>query len=123
MPDDGRRRELIDGVLLVSPSPTNVHQIIAAELYQELKLSCPENLSVTQAVEVDLSPTRAFIPDVLATTMQAAKLLPAKFTAEQTLLDVVIVSTSSIALDPITKPALYAAAGIPCYWRGGGPRG
>ena len=29
LPDDGRRREIIDGALIVSPSPTNIHQVIA----------------------------------------------------------------------------------------------
>ena len=29
-PDDGPRRELLDGVLLVSPGPTHMHQLMAA---------------------------------------------------------------------------------------------
>ncbi|BCJ44240.1 hypothetical protein Aiant_48970 [Actinoplanes ianthinogenes] len=33
------------------------------------------------------------------------------------MLAVEIVSPTSIAMDRITKPALYAAAGIPYYWR------
>jgi len=27
--NNGRRREIIDGALIVSPSPTNIHQVIA----------------------------------------------------------------------------------------------
>jgi hypothetical protein len=32
LPDDGRRRELLDGVLLMSRSPTRLHQTITARL-------------------------------------------------------------------------------------------
>ncbi len=58
LPEDGVRRELLDGVLLVSPSPTDIHQIIAARLMVALEETCPGDLQVTQAVEVRLSPRR-----------------------------------------------------------------
>jgi hypothetical protein len=32
MPDDGRRYELVDGVLVVSPRPTQVHQVAALRM-------------------------------------------------------------------------------------------
>src|SRR3954466_15590956 len=67
-PDDGVRRELIDGALHVSPSPTSVHQIIAMRLGVTLEQSCPEHLLVSQSNDVQLSPRRLFIPDVLVTT-------------------------------------------------------
>ncbi|MBL8960399.1 MAG: Uma2 family endonuclease, partial [Gemmatimonadetes bacterium] len=33
LPDDGKRYELVDGELLVSPSPSPAHQRVAAELH------------------------------------------------------------------------------------------
>ncbi|MBC8089522.1 MAG: Uma2 family endonuclease [Phycisphaerae bacterium] len=33
LPDDGRRYEVIDGELLVTPAPANVHKRAIAELY------------------------------------------------------------------------------------------
>ena len=85
VPEDGIRRELLDGVLLVSPTSTDVHQIIAGRLLVALEQTCPPDLQVTQGVEVRINSRRAFIPD----------------------------SPTSTSMDRITEPAPYAAAGIP----------
>ena len=46
LPDDGLRRELVDGVLLVSPAPRIPHQAVIAALYDLLRASCPPELTV-----------------------------------------------------------------------------
>jgi Uma2 family endonuclease len=53
---------------------------------------------------------------VLVTTDQAAKRGTGKYTPEEVVLAVEIVSPTSQSMDRITKPALYAQAGIPFYW-------
>jgi Uma2 family endonuclease len=116
LPDDGFRRELLDGVLLVSPSPTDVHQIIAMRLGVALEESCPPDLQVTQGVEVRISQRRSFIPDVLVATDEAAQRRARHYAPFEVVLAVEIVSPTSQSMDRITKPALYAAAGIPNYW-------
>ncbi|HEY7272290.1 MAG TPA: Uma2 family endonuclease [Actinoplanes sp.] len=117
LPEDGVRRELLDGALLVSPSPTSVHQIIAMRLMVALEQSCPRAYEVTQAVEVRISPRRSFIPDVLVVTDEAAQRALHRFAPHEVVLAVEIVSPTSQSMDRITKPALYARAGIPYYWR------
>ncbi|MEU4557578.1 Uma2 family endonuclease [Actinoplanes sp. NPDC023936] len=117
LPDDGLRRELLDGVLLVSPSPTDIHQIIVGRLMVALEESCPSDLQVTQGVEIRISPTRSFIPDVLVATDEAAQRRGRYYTPKEVVLAVEIVSPTSLAMDRVTKPALYASAGIPYYWR------
>jgi len=117
LPEDGVRRELLDGVLLVSPSPSSVHQIIAMRLGVALEQTCPPECQVTQAVEVRISPRRSFIPDVLVVTDEAAQRAPHRFAPHEVVLAVEIVSPVSQSMDRITKPALYAKAGIPYYWR------
>jgi Uma2 family endonuclease len=117
LPEDGLRRELLDGVLLVSPSPTDIHQIIAARLMVALEQSCPPDLQVTQSVEVRISPRRSFIPDVLVATDEAARRRARHYAPHEVILVIEIVSPTSQSMDRITKPALYAAAGIPYYWR------
>src|SRR6266550_9023983 len=37
LPDDGNRYELIDGVLFVTPAPSDVHQLVAGTLYARLR--------------------------------------------------------------------------------------
>jgi hypothetical protein len=36
MPDDGRRYELLDGALVVSPRPTTIHQFVAMRVLRAL---------------------------------------------------------------------------------------
>jgi Uma2 family endonuclease len=117
LPEDHRRFELIDGALIVSPSPTNIHQTIAARLVAVLEESCPADYDVTQAVEIRVSKTRSFIPDVLVTTAGAAARSPSKFAPHEVALVVEVVSPTSVTMDRITKADLYAQAGIPFYWR------
>ncbi|MFG1607461.1 Uma2 family endonuclease [Actinoplanes sp. NPDC049265] len=71
-PDDNVRRELLDGVLLVSPSPSRIHQTLAARLVVALEDFCPPDQAVTQNVDVRFSERRSFAPDVLVITAAAA---------------------------------------------------
>ena len=116
MPEDGVRRELLDGVLLVSPSPSRIHQMVAARLAVTLEESCPDHLAVSQANDVQINTRRLFVPDVLVITDEAARRPGGKFAASQVVLAVEIVSPSSQSMDSVMKPALYAKAGIPFYW-------
>ncbi|MER5701459.1 Uma2 family endonuclease [Micromonospora sp. NPDC002296] len=117
LPEDGRRRELLDGVLLVSPSPTRVHQTIAGRFMVALEEDCPDEYDVTQGVEVRINRTRSFIPDVLVTTSTAARRQSSRYEAHEVVLAVEIVSPSTRSIDRVLKPALYAQAGIPYFWR------
>src|SRR5579859_884100 len=54
IPDDGRRYELLDGVLIVSPRPTTIHQFVATRLASMLDRDCPEGLCVVAEPAVQL---------------------------------------------------------------------
>jgi Uma2 family endonuclease len=116
LPEDGVRRELLDGVLHISPFPSSVHQVIAARLLVALEATCPGYLFVSQANDVQISKRRLFSPDVLVTTFEAAERRSGKFAPQEVVLAVEIVSPSSQSMDRVVKPALYAKAGIPFYW-------
>jgi hypothetical protein len=46
LPDDGNRFELLDGVLLVAPAPSDVHQLVAFELTTRSRRICARATSV-----------------------------------------------------------------------------
>lgn len=117
LPDDGRRREILDGILLMSPSPTRLHQSIALRLGAALEESCPADLDVTQGVSVRISRKRSFIPDLLVTQLDAAVRDPSYYPPHELLLVVEIVSEGSRSIDRVLKPAMYAEADIPYFWR------
>src|SRR2546427_5808485 len=72
MPDDGYRHELIDGVLIVTPSPSFNHQDIAANLFIHLRQACPPELYVMIApFDIVLADDTVMIPDLLVARRDA----------------------------------------------------
>jgi hypothetical protein len=57
LPDDGLQYELLDGILLVSPAPIPVHQVVAGNIYLALRTGCPDGLRVLFA-PLDWQPDR-----------------------------------------------------------------
>src|SRR5260370_17387460 len=55
-PDDGRRYELLDGTLVVSPRPAIAHQRVGFRLAYVLEAACPDGLLVVPAPAVQISP-------------------------------------------------------------------
>jgi Uma2 family endonuclease len=117
LPEDGIRRELVDGVLHVSPSPTSRHQRAAMRLGAALDMSAPAEYTVLEGVEIKLAERLRYIPDLLAVTATAYGGDRCLYHPHEVALAVEIVSESSRGMDRILKPSHYAAAGIPCYWR------
>jgi Uma2 family endonuclease len=69
MPDDGRRYELLDGVLVVSPRPTTVHQAVAGRLHAILSRICPEGLLAVPEPALQLGPQSEFDPDLVVVSL------------------------------------------------------
>ena len=113
MPDDGHRYELFDGVLVVSPRPTTVHQYVAMRLATQLDRACPEDLCVVPEPAVQLDPQTEFDPDLVVVPLDEVG--DAKFTAPP-LLVVEIRSPSTALFDLNRKKAEYEKFGVPSYW-------
>src|SRR5262249_53500819 len=115
--EGGHRRELIDGVVPIGPHPGPLHQTVVGLLCARINGICPPEYEVTQGVEVRLTDRRCFIPDVEVVLANSAPRRASWFVPREVVIAVEIVAPTSLVMDRITKPALYAAAGIPYYWR------
>lgn len=117
MPDDGRRYEVLDAALIVSPAPDTLHQYVGDEFRVSLKAAAPPGVFVLTAVAVRIGEdTTTFIPDVVVTTVDP-RTRRRWLEAHEVLAVVEIVSPTSKRRDRVLKPNVYAAIGIPCYWR------
>ena len=113
MPNDGHRYELVDGVLVVSPRPTTVHQFVAMRLAAALDRACPDGLCVVPQPAVQLDPVTELSPDLVVVHLDDVG--DAKFTAPP-LLIVEVRSPSTALIDLNRKKAAYEKFGVPAYW-------
>ncbi|XVV05138.1 Uma2 family endonuclease [Actinosynnema sp. CA-248983] len=114
MPDDGRRYELVDGVLLVSPSPRPVHQRAVARLVIALTAVCPPDWEVLPApVDVVLAEDTVFIPDVVVGDRSA---FTTRALIGPPVLAVEVHSPRTRLVDLQLKRAKLEEAGCPHYW-------
>ncbi len=113
MPDDGRRYELLDGVLIVSPRPRVLHQEVAFELAVQLNSACPPELRVIPEPAVQLTRLTEFDPDIVV--IRQEHVLDAKL-VEPPLLIVEVRSPSTALIDLNRKKAAYQEFGVPSYW-------
>lgn len=114
MPDDGRRYELIDGVLIVSPAPVPRHQKIVGKLFVSLDQACPDDMHVfTAPLAVRPSRSTELQPDVLVTRDEdlTEKCLPVA-----PLLAVEVLSPSTAWNDLNGKKFAYERLGVRSYW-------
>ncbi len=110
--DDGHRYELIDGSLIVTPSPTWSHQVVSSNLLVHLALAnpAPDRFVVLHApYDVRLANDSVVQSDLLVfDTTEPDQSLP--------LLAVEILSPSTRHIDVGLKWSRYASAGIPHFW-------
>jgi Uma2 family endonuclease len=114
MPDDGRRYEIIDGALLVTPAPGFPHQQMSVALTVLLYQACPPELRVlaapfavrtalTDEVQPDLLVAR--FDDITEANLPVAPLLVAE-----------VLSRSTRLKDRHFKKAHYERLGVATYW-------
>jgi Uma2 family endonuclease len=120
LPDDGRRYEIIDGSLLMVPPPSGSHQLVADWLRDAFRSQRPDGFVVLENVGLRVSAERLLVPDLSVIALRGGTLPEderGQFVPRDVPLVVEIVSPSSVAMDRVTKPRLYAEAGIGRYWR------
>ncbi len=114
---DGRHRfEVWEGALIVSPPPPATHQRCGARLRTVLDAVAPGGAVALTAVGVRMDgDATGFVPDVVSFQMPntGAELV----SPVDMFVAVEITVAGTVQRDRVMKPAAYAAAGIPHYWR------
>jgi Uma2 family endonuclease len=113
MPDDTRRYELLDGVLIVSPRPRVMHQAVAFELAMVLNAARPGELPVIPEPAVMLNRYTELDPDIVVIHQRH---LDETKLAEPPLLIVEVRSPSTAVIDLNRKKIAYQKFGVPSYW-------
>jgi Uma2 family endonuclease len=118
--DTTHRLELVEGLLLVAPSPVGNHQHTMVEFVHAMNRQLPAaGLFAMGDVEVvikaDFPPT-VRVPDLIVVPQPVAKPNPPRYQAADVLLALEIMSPGSGAVDRVHKFAEYAEAGIADYW-------
>jgi Uma2 family endonuclease len=117
--------ELVEGRLLMSPSPAFKHSRAMGRLYLALVEQAPAEFEAVQELDVDLAlvpadePGSSRRPDIMVVRQEFGDRIAAEgglVPASEVLLVVEIVSPSSKRTDHVHKRHDYADAGIPNYW-------
>jgi Uma2 family endonuclease len=114
IPDDGHRYELVDGVLIVTPSPVPRHQLVVGELHLLLRAAAPAGVRVFFApLDVKLTDDTVLQPDLLVVRQED---VGPRNVQVAPLLAVEVLSPSTRLVDLNLKRARYEQAGCPAYW-------
>lgn len=118
LPDDGNRYEIIDGVLLVSPSPVPVHQRAVGKLYLILEAHVASlDLEVFFApASITWSSRTEVQPDLLAVPLVDGRLVERFKDVQSLALAVEVLSPSTTRTDRFTKRREYQRRGVAEYW-------
>lgn len=119
LPDDGNRYELVDGELLVSPSPRGPHQRAVGELYL---LVAPYvrahqlGYAAVSPADLDLKSGQLLQPDLFVGAMVEGR-EPVEWSDYGVpILAVEVASPSTARDDRLTKRRRYQRSRVPVYW-------
>jgi Uma2 family endonuclease len=119
LPEDGRRYEILEGRLEVSPSATLVHQTVVARL---MALLLPWILErdlgrlLTAPLDVILSNDTIVQPDLLFVSRERLKAIAGRWIHGCPDLVIEVLSQSTSSRDLGAKRQIYARFGVQEYW-------
>jgi len=119
LPEDGTRRELVHGTLLVTPAPSAWHEEVSLRLLEEIRAwlrLTPVGHAFGSRSDLSWGHEDILVsPDLIVVPLEDARRLD--WTALRTVLLVVeVLSPSSLRTDRIIKRRLYQERGVAHYW-------
>ena len=117
-PDDGKRYEVLEGDLIVSPSPRWKHQRVVSALVRILHRAEDAGFGVacTAPMDVVLSDHDVVEPDLLFIAKEHLAIVTAENVQGAPDLVVEVISEGSRRRDAITKRHIYERYGVRFYW-------
>lgn len=118
-PDDGKRYEIIEGELFMSPSPRTKHQRILVKLLTAISSFLEgENMGEVFAAPYDviLSSKNVIQPDIIFVADKNKSIITEKNITGSPDFVIEIISPSNRIMDLKKKKALYEEFKIPEYW-------
>ena len=119
LPDDGNRYEIIDGELIVNPSPVPDHQRVIRNLCNVLDRYF-EDFSggevLPSPIDVVLAPDQIVQPDVIVVLAAHAAIVGRKNVVGAPDLVVEVLSDATRRRDEMEKRKLYDQHGVTEYW-------
>jgi Uma2 family endonuclease len=117
-PDHNLRREIIDGELIVTPSPVPRHQDAVMVLSGELYLHVKAHGGNVYAAPLDVffSDRNVVAPDVLFISAEHLDRIGSKYVEDAPDIVVEVSSPSTRRLELVRKRELYERFGVPEYW-------
>ena len=119
LPDDGKRYEVLDGVLAVTPAPAWKHQHVVFALARQLDAYLRANRlgrAIVAPADVEFSSTRLLEPDVFATRDVHVRPAMGFGDVRHLLLAVEVLSPGTARHDRITKRRIYMEERVGEYW-------
>ncbi|MDQ0376958.1 Uma2 family endonuclease [Amycolatopsis thermophila] len=112
-----RSLEIVDGAIVVAPAPRRVHQIFARRLANVLEEATTDEWAVATDVDLRLRdlPLLNRRPGLVVFSSSLDE--DAVLRPQHCLLVVEVMSPGSVTADQTDKPAEYAGARIPHFWR------
>src|SRR3954469_10388855 len=115
----GDRHELIDGELVVTPSPVPEHQVIVKNLVFRLEQHIDDKdlgTLIPAPIDVVLAPGDVLIPDIIFVRREDSDAIGDKAIMSPPSLVIEILSPGTRRRDLNVKMALYAGYRVPEYW-------
>ena len=119
LPADGRKYEIIEGALFMTPAPTTDHQKVSSNLerlFYEFLNHHPDGEVYHAPTDVVFSMTEVVQPDIFFVLKERKGIITKRNIVAAPDLTIEIASESSGVTDRTTKKALYEKHGVKEYW-------
>jgi Uma2 family endonuclease len=119
LPDDGKRYEVLDGELFVTPAPRLPHQLIVGTVFVTVDAYVRAHslgLTLVSPADIEFSPRRLVQPDVFVAPMTARGRPRDWSEISSLLLAIEVLSPTTARADRQRKRWIYQSEGVPEYW-------